>query len=170
VPAVNSIERVRARQILDSRGHPTLEVAVLLASGAVGRASVPSGASTGRYEAQELRDGGEAWGGRGVTLAISGVHDEIAPRIVGRDPDDQAAIDALLVELDGTSSLVRLGANSILGVSLALARATAADTGEPLWRHLGGADARTLPIPMLNILEGARSRAGRPRHLAGARR
>jgi enolase len=148
------IERVRGRQILDSRGHPTLEVDVVLESGALGRAAVPAGASTGRYEALELRDGGDAWAGRGVRQAITNVEDEIAASLVGRDAADQEGIDALLVGLDGTSSLVRLGANAVLGVSLAAARAVASETGLPLWRQLGGRDAGTLPIPMLNVLEG----------------
>jgi enolase len=151
---MSQIARVLARQILDSRAHPTLEVDVVLESGALGRAAVPAGVSTGRYEALEVRDGGEAWGGRGVRTAIASVVDQIGPRIVGLDASDREALDTFLVEWDGTSALVRLGANAVLGVSLAAARAAAADAGEPLWRHLGGRDARTLPIPMLNVLAG----------------
>jgi enolase len=150
---VSRIERVHARQILDSRGHPTVEVDVVLASGAMGRAAVPVGASTGRYEALELRDGGDAWDGRGVQRAIASVRDQIAPHVVGLEAHDQEALDALLVELDDTSAFVRLGANAVLGVSLAAARAAAADASEPLWRFLGG-DEPTLPIPMLNVLDG----------------
>jgi len=151
---VSHIDHVHARQILDSRGHPTVEVDVVLESGAMGRAAVPVGASTGRYEALELRDGGEAWDGRGVRRAIASVCDEIAPHVIGFDADDQEALDGLLVGLDKTSAIVRLGANAVLGVSLAAARAAAADAGQPLWRHLGGHEARTLPIPMLNALDG----------------
>jgi enolase len=151
---MSRIEQVLARQILDSRGHPTLEVDVVLESGALGRAAVPAGASTGRYEALEVRDGGEEWGGRGVRTAIASVEKQIGPRILGLDASDREALDAFLVEWDGTSALVRLGANAILGVSLAAARAAAGDVGEPLWRHIGGRDARTLPIPMLNVLAG----------------
>ncbi|HWK28958.1 MAG TPA: phosphopyruvate hydratase [Solirubrobacter sp.] len=148
------IEDVHGRQILDSRGYPTLEVGVRLSSGARGHAAVPAGASTGRYEAQELRDGGEAWGGRGVQLAIDRVREEIAPLLAGADARDQEAIDAALVELDGTSSLVRLGGNTILGVSLAVAHAAAAEAEKPLWRHLGGPDAVLLPTPLLTAIEG----------------
>jgi enolase len=151
---MSRIERILARQILDSRGHPTVEVDVVLVSGALGRASVPVGASTGRYEALELRDGGEAWDGRGVRHAIANVRDEIAARVVGLDARDQEAIDATLVELDGTSGLVRLGANAVLAVSLAAARAAADDAGEALWRYLAHGDEPTLPIPMFNVLEG----------------
>jgi enolase len=150
---VSRIERVHARQILDSRGHPTVEVDVVVASGAMGRAAVPVGASTGRYEALELRDGGEAWDGRGVARAIASVRDVIGPQAVGLEADDQEALDALLVELDETSAFVRLGANAVLGVSLATARAAAADAGEPLWRYLGAGEPR-LPVPMLNVLDG----------------
>jgi enolase len=147
------IEHVHARQILDSRGHPTVEVDVVVASGARGRAAVPVGASTGRYEALDLRDGGDAWDGRGVRQAIAGVHDEIAPRVIGLDAADQEQLDALLVELDGTSALARLGANAVLGVSLAAARAAAADSGQPLWRYLGGGSPM-LPIPMVSAVDG----------------
>ncbi|HEY7622223.1 MAG TPA: phosphopyruvate hydratase [Solirubrobacteraceae bacterium] len=150
---MSRIERVHARQILDSRGHPTVEVDVALVSGAFGRAAVPVGASTGRYEALELRDGGEAWDGRGVRQAIANVRDEIAPHLEGLDADAQDVVDDTLVSLDGTSGLVRLGANAVLGISLAVARAAADDRGRPLWRHLGRGEP-TLPIPMLNALEG----------------
>jgi enolase len=151
---VSKIERVHARQILDSRGNPTVEVEVRLDSGASGRAAVPSGASTGEFEATELRDGGPQWAGKGVTRAVAGVDGEIAAAVAGRDADDQQGLDRALIELDGTPNKSRLGANAILGVSLANAHAAAADAGEPLWRHLGGADARVLPVPMMNVLNG----------------
>jgi enolase len=151
---VSEIERVHARQILDSRGNPTVEVEVQLASGACGRAAVPSGASTGEFEATELRDGGAAWNGKGVTRALANVDGEIAGAVRGLDASDQAALDRTLIELDGTPNKSRLGANAILGVSLAAAHAAAADHGEPLWRYLGGADAAVLPVPMMNVLNG----------------
>ena len=148
------IERVHARQILDSRGNPTVEVDIALSSGATGRAAVPSGASTGEFEATELRDGGSAYGGKGVTTAVANVNGEIAAAVTGRHAGDQAGLDAALIELDGTANKSRLGANAILGVSLALAHAAAADAGVPLWRHLGGAGACVLPVPMMNVLNG----------------
>ncbi|MDX6705840.1 MAG: enolase [Solirubrobacteraceae bacterium] len=148
------IERVHARQILDSRGNPTVEVEFGLSSGASGRAAVPSGASTGEFEATELRDGGEAYGGKGVTTAVANVNGEIAQTILGRDGLDQAGLDRALIDLDGTPNKSRLGANAILGVSLAAAHAAAAHEGQPLWRHLGGPDARILPVPMMNVLNG----------------
>ncbi len=151
---MSQIERVHARQILDSRGNPTVEVDVELSSGASGRAAVPSGASTGEFEATELRDGGDAYGGKGVTTAVANVNGEIAAAIGGTDADDQAALDRALIDLDGTPNKSRLGANAILGVSLAVAHAAAADAGVPLWRHLGGAEARILPVPMMNVLNG----------------
>ncbi len=151
---MSQIERVHARQILDSRGNPTVEVDVALSSGATGRAAVPSGASTGEFEATELRDGGDAYGGKGVTTAVANVNGEIAGAVRGTDADDQAALDRTLIELDGTPNKSRLGANAILGVSLAVAHAAAADAGVALWRHLGGADARILPVPMMNVLNG----------------
>ena len=151
---MSQIERVHARQILDSRGNPTVEVDVALSSGATGRAAVPSGASTGEFEATELRDGGVAYGGKGVTTAVANVNGEIAGAVRGTDADDQAALDRTLIELDGTPNKSRLGANAILGVSLAVAQAAAADAGVALWRHLGGADARILPVPMMNVLNG----------------
>ncbi len=150
-----AIASVRAREILDSRGHPTVEVDVRLSDGAAGRAAVPSGASTGTHEALELRDGDRSrYGGRGVRRAVASVNDLIAPRIVGRDADDQAGLDRLLVELDGTPNKSHLGANAILGVSLAVARAAAASRGLPLYRHLGGEEARTLPVPLMNVING----------------
>ncbi|HXD54269.1 MAG TPA: phosphopyruvate hydratase [Solirubrobacteraceae bacterium] len=151
---MSAIERVLARQILDSRGNPTVEVDVELASGARGRAAVPSGASTGEFEATELRDGGEAWGGKGVSRAVANVLGEIAAAVKGMDADGQEALDRALIELDGTPNKSRLGANAILGVSLAVAQAAAADGGQPLWRHLGGPEARILPVPMMNVLNG----------------
>jgi enolase len=151
---VSQIETVHARQILDSRGNPTVEVELRLQSGAHGRAAVPSGASTGEFEATELRDGGDAWGGKGVTRAVGNVNGEIADAVTGADGLDQAALDRRLIELDGTPNKARLGANAILGVSLAAARAAAAENGVPLWRHLGGDAARVLPVPMMNVVNG----------------
>jgi enolase len=149
------ITEVRARQILDSRGNPTVEVEVALASGAVGRAAVPSGASTGQFEAVELRDGDpQAYLGKGVLGAVENVRDEIAPALSGKDPEDQSGIDSALVLLDGTANKGRLGANAVLGVSLAAAKAAAADAGIPLYRWIGGADAHVLPVPMLNVING----------------
>jgi enolase 1/2/3 len=151
---VSSIERVHGRQILDSRGNPTVEVDVLLKSGAAGRAAVPSGASTGEFEAVELRDGGEAYGGKGVSKAVANVNGELAEAVNGIDPADQQALDRAMIELDGTPNKGRLGANAILGVSLAGAKAAAAETGQPLWRYLGGEAAHVLPVPMMNVLNG----------------
>jgi enolase len=151
---VSQIETVHARQILDSRGNPTVEVDLVLRSGAHGRAAVPSGASTGEFEATELRDGGKAWGGKGVTQAVRNVNGEIADAVGGADVLDQAALDRRLIELDGTPNKGRLGANAILGVSLAAARAAAAEERQPLWRYLGGESARVLPVPMMNVLNG----------------
>jgi enolase len=151
---VSQIERVHARQILDSRGNPTVEVEIGLRSGAHGHAAVPSGASTGEFEATELRDGGEAWGGKGVTRAVGNVNGEIAGAVAGLDAADQQGLDAALVALDGTPSKSRLGANAILGVSLAVAHAQAAEEGLALWRYLGGDGARVLPVPMMNVLNG----------------
>jgi enolase len=145
---------VHARQILDSRGNPTVEADVVLESGAWGRAGVPSGASTGVHEALELRDGGEAWGGKGVSKAVANVRGEIAAAVRGLEAVDQRALDERLIELDGTPNKGRLGANAILGVSLAAAKAAAAEAGVSLFRHLGGAEARTLPVPMLNLING----------------
>jgi enolase len=151
---MSEIERVHARQILDSRGNPTVEVDVALRSGARGRAAVPSGASTGEFEATELRDGGERWQGKGVTRAVANVNGEIAAALAGMDAAGQRAIDRALVDLDGSANKSRLGANAILGVSLACAHAEAAEQGLPLWRYLGGDSARVLPVPMMNVLNG----------------
>jgi len=151
---VSRIEQVKARQILDSRGNPTVEVEVSLDSGASGRAAVPSGASTGEFEAVELRDGGEAYAGKGVTQAVANAAGELAEAVAGRDPADQEGLDRAMIELDGTDNKGRLGANAILGVSLAVAKAAAEDAGEPLWRHLGGGEAHVLPVPMMNVLNG----------------
>ena len=152
--SVGEIERVRARQIVDSRGNPTVEVDVALRSGAAGRAAVPSGASTGEFEAVELRDGGEAWNGKGVGRAVDNVNGEIAAAVAGLEADDQHGLDRAMIELDGTPNKGRLGANAILGVSLAAARAAAAEDGMPLWRYLGGEAAHVLPVPMMNVLNG----------------
>jgi enolase len=151
---MSQIERVHARQILDSRGNPTVEVEVGLRSGAHGHAAVPSGASTGEFEATELRDGGAAWGGKGVGRAVDNVNGPIAEAVRGLDAADQQGLDAALIELDGTPNKSRLGANAILGVSLAGAHAQAAEEGLALWRYLGGDAARVLPVPMLNVLNG----------------
>ncbi|HYB31600.1 MAG TPA: phosphopyruvate hydratase [Solirubrobacteraceae bacterium] len=151
---MTAIEHVHARQIFDSRGNPTVEVDVRLASGAFGRAAVPSGASTGTREALELRDGGSAFGGKGVTHAIDNVNGEIAEAVIGQDASDQRGLDEALITLDGTDGKSRLGANAILGVSMAAARAAAADAGKPLWRYLGGSSARLLPVPTMNVLNG----------------
>jgi enolase len=151
---VSAIEHVHARQILDSRGNPTVEVDVRLASGACGRAAVPSGASTGAREALELRDGGDAFAGKGVTKAVGHVNGEIAEAVRGRDAGDQRGLDDALIALDGTQGKARLGANAILGVSMAAARAAAADVCEPLWRYLGGPDASLVPVPCMNVLNG----------------
>src|SRR5579872_1412246 len=151
---MSRIADVHARQILDSRGNPTVEVDVRLESGALGRAAVPSGASTGQFEAVELRDKGDAYGGKAVTRAVANVDGEIAGAVRGLDADDQETLDRTLIELDGTPNKGRLGANAILGVSLAVAKAAAADAGVPLYRFLGGDEARTLPVPMLNVING----------------
>jgi enolase len=151
---MSAISSVHARQVLDSRGNPTVEVDVRLGSGALGRAAVPSGASTGVHEAVELRDGGDAYGGKGVTKAVANVAGEIADAVRGLDAADQQALDRRLIELDGTANKGRLGANAILGVSLATAKAAAAEVGVSLFRYLGGEEARTLPVPMLNVING----------------
>ena len=151
---MSSIDRVHGRQILDSRGNPTVEVDVVLKSGAAGRAAVPSGASTGEFEAVELRDGGDSWAGKGVTTAVANVNGELGEAVKGLDPADQEALDRTMIELDGTSNKARLGANAILGVSLAGAKAAAAEAGSPLWRYLGGEAAHVLPVPMMNVLNG----------------
>ncbi|PKL52297.1 MAG: phosphopyruvate hydratase [Nitrospira bacterium HGW-Nitrospira-1] len=143
-----------AREIIDSRGNPTIEVDAYLDSGVIGRAAVPSGASTGQREALELRDGGKRFHGKGVQKAIRNILEEIAPRLRGLASEDQVFIDNLLIELDGTETKKRLGANAMLGVSLALAKATAIESGMPLYRYIGGCNAKTLPVPMMNILNG----------------
>ncbi|MBA3261132.1 MAG: phosphopyruvate hydratase [Thermoleophilaceae bacterium] len=151
---MSEIEKVHARQIVDSRGNPTVEVDVMLKSGAAGRAAVPSGASTGEFEAVELRDGGDAWSGKGVSQAVANVNGELAEAVRGLDPADQAAVDRVMIELDDTANKGRLGANAILGVSLSAAKAAAAEAGLPLWRYLGGEAAHVLPVPMMNVLNG----------------
>jgi enolase len=151
---MSAIELIHGRQILDSRGNPTVEVELRLRSGASGRAAVPSGASTGEFEATELRDGGPAWQGKGVTRAVGHVNGEIAEAVRGLEAADQAALDGALIALDGTPNKSRLGANAILGVSLAAAHAQAAEEGKPLWRYLGGESASLLPVPMMNVLNG----------------
>jgi enolase len=152
---VTNVDSVFAREILDSRGNPTVEVEVVLESGAVGRAAVPSGASTGAHEAVELRDGDDArYLGKGVQKAVTAVNDDIAGEVIGEDATDQALIDSLMCELDGTENKGRLGANAILAVSLAVAKAAAEATGLPLYRYVGGVAARTLPVPFMNIVNG----------------
>lgn len=151
---MNIILDVHARQILDSRGNPTIEVDVITDSGARGRAAVPSGASTGEYEAVELRDGGKEYLGKGVLKAVENVNDIIAEEIIGMNVFDQNLIDKVLIELDGTPNKSRLGANAILGVSLAVAKAAAESLGLPLYRYVGGVSANTLPVPMMNIING----------------
>ena len=151
---MSRIDSVHARQILDSRGNPTVEVDVRLESGALGRAAVPSGASTGQLEAVELRDGGAAYGGKGVTKAVANVEGELANAVRGMDAADQGTLDRAMIELDGTPNKGRLGANAILGVSLAAAKAAAGEAGVPLYRWLGGEEARALPVPMMNVING----------------
>jgi enolase len=151
---LSEIDRVHGRQILDSRGNPTVEVDVMLRSGAAGRAAVPSGASTGEFEAVELRDGDREWSGKGVSRAVGNVNGEIAEAVRGIDAADQTALDRAMIDADGTPNKGRLGANAILGVSLAGARAAAAEVGQPLWRYLGGEAAHVLPVPMMNVLNG----------------
>ena len=149
-----SIEAVGAREILDSRGNPTVEVEVALDDGTIGRAAVPSGASTGAFEAVELRDGGDRYGGKGVQNAVTGVLDVIGPELVGFDASEQRLVDQRLLDLDGTANKERLGANAILGVSLAVAKAAAESADLPLFRYVGGPNAHLLPVPMMNILNG----------------
>jgi len=151
---MSQIEHVHARQILDSRGNPTVEVELSLRSGAWGRAAVPSGASTGEFEATELRDGGPDWLGKGVKRAVDAVNGEIATAVQGQDAAGQAALDRMLITLDGTPNKSRLGANALLAVSLAAAHASAAEERQPLWRYLGGETAHILPVPMMNVLNG----------------
>jgi enolase len=151
---MSTIEHIVARQVLDSRGNPTVEAEVLLASGASGRAIVPSGASTGQFEAVERRDGGDEWMGKGVAGAVEAVNTEIAEELLGEEALDQRFVDQLLLDLDGTANKGRLGANAILGVSLAVAKAAADEVGVPLYRYVGGANAHVLPVPMMNVLNG----------------
>ena len=151
---MSTIVHVTAREILDSRGNPTVEVEVVLDDDTVARAAVPSGASTGAFEAVELRDGGERFGGKGVLNACKAVEDEIAPAVTGLDAADQRLVDQTMIDLDGTPNKARLGANAILGVSLAVARGAADSAGLPLFRYLGGPNAHVLPVPMMNILNG----------------
>ena len=154
---LTTIEDVTAREILDSRGNPTVQVEVLLIGGARGVASVPSGASTGAHEAVELRDGDKSrYGGKGVLNAVANVHDAISDAIIGLDATDQTTLDEVMIALDGTPNKAKLGANAILGVSLAVAKAAANALDQPLYRYLGGISARTLPVPMMNILNGGK--------------
>ena len=149
------IEEIKARQIFDSRGNPTVEVDVITENGIIGRAAVPSGASTGEWEAVELRDGDKAnYMGKGVLKAVENVNEIIAPELIGMDIFDQKGIDELMIDLDGTKNKSKLGANAILGVSLAVAKAAAEETGQPLYRYIGGVGANTLPVPMMNIING----------------
>jgi len=151
---MSTIEHVVGREILDSRGNPTVEVEVVLDSGASGRAAVPSGASTGQFEAVELRDGDDRYGGKGVRTAVGHVNGEIRDEVVGLDAGDQRTVDRALLDLDGTDALGRLGANAVLGVSLATSKAAATNLGLPLYRHVGGTNAHVLPVPMMNVLNG----------------
>jgi enolase len=151
---VTTIKSIKAREILDSRGNPTVEVDVELSDGSFGRAAVPSGASTGAFEAVELRDGGERYLGKGVLSAISNIQKEIAPELIGADPFAQSVIDKLMIDLDGTANKSKLGANAILGVSLAVARAASNSKKMPLYKFIGGENADLLPVPMMNILNG----------------
>jgi enolase len=151
---MSDIEHVVGREVLDSRGNPTVEVEVFLASGATGRAIVPSGASTGQYEAVELRDGGDRFGGKGVTRAVEHVNDTICDALEGFEGLDQRGVDLHLIDLDGSPNKANLGANALLGVSLAVAHAAAEETGLPLWRYVGGTNAHVLPVPMMNVLNG----------------
>jgi enolase len=151
---MTEITTIHGRQVLDSRGNPTVEVEVGLASGVVGRAIVPSGASTGAFEAVELRDGGDAWRGKGVATAVGNINGELASAVIGREAADQRGLDQTMIDLDGTPNKGRLGANALLGISLAAAHAAAADRGLPLYRYIGGANAHVLPVPMMNVLNG----------------
>jgi enolase len=153
---MSEIVDLRAREVLDSRGNPTVEVDVVLESGATGSAMVPSGASTGHHEAHELRDGGKRYGGKGVLKAVENVNEELARELVGIDALDQVGLDRTMLTLDGTPNKARLGANALLGVSLAVARAAADESGMPLYRYIGGAMAGVLPVPMMNILNGGK--------------
>src|SRR6201993_304396 len=161
---MTEIADIHARQILDSRGNPTVEVDVTLDTGVMGRAAVPSGASTGAHEAIEKRDGGPQFGGRGVLQAVEAVNGEIFDALSGFDAENQMGVDRVLIDLDGTPNKARLGANAILGVSLACAKAAAAEAGMALYRYIGGVFARTLPVPMMNIING-RAHADNPIHI-----
>src|SRR6185436_9022391 len=151
---MTAILDITGREILDSRGNPTVEVDVRLEDGSIGRAAVPSGASTGAHEAVELRDGGKRYGGKGVEKAIEAVNGEIYDAVGGLDAEDQAKVDQVMIDLDGTPNKARLGANAILGVSLAVAKAAALSAGLPLYKYVGGVSARVLPVPMMNIING----------------
>ncbi|HLM63480.1 MAG TPA: phosphopyruvate hydratase [Acidimicrobiales bacterium] len=151
---MSSIEHIIGREVLDSRGNPTVEVEVVLATGALGRAIVPSGASTGQFEAVELRDGGDRYNGKGVLTAVGHINDEVRDALVGFEASDQRDVDTQLNDLDGTDNKARLGANAILGVSLAVAQAAADELGQPLYRYVGGTNAHVLPVPMMNVLNG----------------
>ena len=151
---MSSIDHVVVREVLDSRGNPTVEVEVMLDSGASGRAIVPSGASTGQFEAVELRDGGDRYLGKGVQTAVANVNGELADLLVGHDATDQRLIDHLMIDLDGTPNKGRLGANALLGCSLAIAHAAADELALPLYRYLGGPNAHVLPVPMMNVING----------------
>lgn len=151
---MSAIDLVVGREVLDSRGNPTVEVEVILESGAHGHAMVPSGASTGAFEAVELRDGGDRYGGKGVLRAVDAINDEVYAALIEVDPLDQRAVDAALIDLDGTENKSRIGANATLGVSLAVAHAAAAEVGVPLYRYIGGTNAHVLPVPMMNVLNG----------------
>jgi len=151
---MSQIKDIRGREIIDSRGNPTVEADVILESGAMGRAAVPSGASTGSREAIELRDGGARFMGKGVLQAVKNVNEEIREALLGMDPKDQAKIDQAMIDLDGTENKARLGANATLAVSMAVAKAAAAEAGQPLYRYLGGTEATTMPVPMMNIING----------------
>jgi enolase len=153
---MSTLESIRAREILDSRGNPTVEVEVILADGSVGRAAVPSGASTGAHEALELRDGDKRYLGKGTLKAVANVNEVIAPKVLGHDATEQVALDQHLLQIDGTSNKGKLGANAMLGVSLAVAHAAAASVGLPLYRYLGGTNAKYLPVPMMNVLNGGK--------------
>ena len=151
------LQSIHAREILDSRGNPTLEVEVILADGATGRAAVPSGASTGAHEAVELRDGDKKrYLGKGVLKAVTNVNEKLAPKLLGMSALDQTAIDQAMLDLDGTPNKAKLGANALLGVSLAVAHAAASSVGLPLYRYLGGVNAKYLPVPMMNVLNGGK--------------
>ena len=154
---MSKIKNVKAREILDSRGNPTVEVDVVLDNGILGRAAIPSGASTGSKEAVELRDGDKnRYLGKGVLKAVSNVNEIIASQVIGRDPKEQKSIDSLMIDLDGTENKAKLGANAILGVSIAVAKAAAENEGLSIFRYLGGEDARRLPVPFFNILNGGK--------------